>query len=96
MINSVFYVKTDFSNYLQIIIGDGKGMVNYVYFVLAGECKLIEHMIVRERKFKRETRFNIYNPEAQGMRHRKKEKSLKSQEVTKDIGKIEQDEWGVS
>ncbi|XP_015433092.1 PREDICTED: uncharacterized protein LOC107189133 [Dufourea novaeangliae] len=33
----------------EILLGDGKGMVNYVHFLLEGECRLIEHMIVREQ-----------------------------------------------
>lgn len=38
-------------------------MVNYVHFLLEGECSLIEHMIVREKHSVYGTHYEIYDPE---------------------------------
>lgn len=38
-------------------------MVNYVHFVLSGECRLIEHMLVRERPFYDGVRYELYDSE---------------------------------
>lgn len=38
-------------------------MVNYVHFLLEGECSLIEHMIVREKHFVYGTHYELYDPE---------------------------------
>ncbi|XP_043469974.1 uncharacterized protein LOC122503478 [Leptopilina heterotoma] len=76
----------------EIIIGDGKGMVNYVHFVLAGECKLIEHMILKEKKFKRETQYSLYNPENHGSKLNENN-ILKNQKLTENDRKLNQNEW---
>ncbi|XP_051172498.1 uncharacterized protein LOC127288852 [Leptopilina boulardi] len=81
----------------EIIIGDGKGMVNYVYFVLVGECKLIEHMIVEEKKFNREIQYNLYNNlETKESRLKKKDMEMrKNQKLTKYSEKFDQDKWSL-
>lgn len=38
-------------------------MVNYVHFILSGECRLIEHMLVRERPFYHGIQYELYDPE---------------------------------
>lgn len=38
-------------------------MVNYVYFILAGECRLIEHIIIHEEKTFDNVEFKLYEPE---------------------------------
>ena len=38
-------------------------MVNYVYFVLAGECRLIEHMIIHEEKSFGKLKYSLYKTE---------------------------------
>ncbi|KAK0098159.1 hypothetical protein PV326_010736 [Microctonus aethiopoides] len=48
----------------EIILGDGKGMVNYVYFLLSGNCRLIEHMLILEEKRCGEMKYKLYNPNA--------------------------------
>lgn len=48
---------------LQVILGDGTGMVNYVHFILSGECRLIEHMLVREYSTYEGTRYELYDPD---------------------------------
>ncbi|XP_011301105.1 uncharacterized protein [Fopius arisanus] len=54
----------------EILLGDGKGMVNYVYFLLSGKCRLIEHMIIFEQKFCNHVNYELYCPEKyQGSRH---------------------------
>ena len=39
-------------------------MVNYVYFILAGQCRLIEHMNIEENISGQRKQYKIYNPEA--------------------------------
>ncbi|XP_076277246.1 uncharacterized protein LOC143207530 isoform X2 [Lasioglossum baleicum] len=47
----------------EVLLGDGKGMVNYVHFVLEGECRLIEHMIVHEHYISSgNVRYELYRP----------------------------------
>ncbi|XP_029053416.1 uncharacterized protein LOC114880996 isoform X1 [Osmia bicornis bicornis] len=45
----------------EVLLGDGKGMVNYVHFLLEGECELIEHIIVREEHSTRGTHYELYD-----------------------------------
>lgn len=47
----------------KILLGDGMGMVNYVHFILSGECRLIEHMLVRECSTYKGTRYELYDPD---------------------------------
>ncbi|XP_043267774.1 uncharacterized protein [Venturia canescens] len=47
----------------EVLLGDGKGMVNYVYFILAGECRLIEHIIIQEEKSFDNVKFKLYEPD---------------------------------
>ncbi|XP_076749689.1 uncharacterized protein LOC143422711 isoform X2 [Xylocopa sonorina] len=46
----------------EVLLGDGKGMVNYVHFLLEGECRLIEHMIVREKHSVFGTCYELFDP----------------------------------
>ncbi|XP_078038553.1 uncharacterized protein LOC144470856 [Augochlora pura] len=49
----------------EVLLGDGKGMVNYVHFVLEGECRLIEHMTVREKLMADgNVHYELYDPKA--------------------------------
>ncbi|KAL6448422.1 hypothetical protein ACFW04_000385 [Cataglyphis niger] len=47
----------------EVLLGDGKGMVNDVYFILSGECRLIEHMLVRERPSYHGIQYELYDSE---------------------------------
>ncbi|EFN76197.1 Uncharacterized protein C20orf152-like protein [Harpegnathos saltator] len=47
----------------EVLLGDGTGMVNYVHFILNGECRLIEHMLVREYSTYGGTRYELYDPD---------------------------------
>ncbi|XP_029667508.1 uncharacterized protein LOC115238091 [Formica exsecta] len=47
----------------EVLLGDGTGMVNYVHFILSGECRLIEHMLVRERPSYHGIQYELYDPE---------------------------------
>ncbi|XP_012063936.1 PREDICTED: uncharacterized protein LOC105627259 [Atta cephalotes] len=47
----------------EILLGDGKGMVNYVHFILKGKCRLIEHMLVRERPSYHGMQYELYDSE---------------------------------
>ncbi|KAG5344270.1 CNBD2 protein, partial [Acromyrmex heyeri] len=44
----------------EILLGDGKGMVNYVHFILKGKCRLIEHMLVHERSSRYGMQYELY------------------------------------
>lgn len=48
---------------LKVLLGDGRGLVNYVHFILSGKCRLIEHMLVRERSSYHGTRYELHDPE---------------------------------
>lgn len=41
-------------------------MVNYVHFILHGECRLIEHLLVRERSSYHGAQFELYNADSPG------------------------------
>lgn len=41
-------------------------MVNYVHFILHGECRLIEHLLVRERPSYHGVQFELYNDKSPG------------------------------
>ncbi|XP_061934225.1 uncharacterized protein LOC107994723 isoform X2 [Apis cerana] len=69
----------------EVLLGDGKGMVNYVHFLLEGECSLIEHMIVREKHSVYGTHYELYDPE--------KAKSLSWSKNSKIIEKIDELEY---
>ncbi|XP_011698331.1 PREDICTED: uncharacterized protein LOC105456180 isoform X2 [Wasmannia auropunctata] len=49
----------------EVLLGDGRGMVNYVYFILNGKCRLIEHMLVRERPYDG-MQYQLYDSETYG------------------------------
>ncbi|KAL0113758.1 hypothetical protein PUN28_012702 [Cardiocondyla obscurior] len=54
----------------EILLGDGKGMVNYVHFILSGKCRLVEHMLVRERSSYHGTQYELYDVENYGPQKR--------------------------
>lgn len=60
-------------------------MVNYVHFLLEGECSLIEHMIVREKHSVYGTHYELYDPE--------KAKSLSWSKNSKVIEKMDELEY---
>lgn len=41
-------------------------MVNYVHFILNGECRLIEHMLVRKRSSYYGMQYELYDSEISG------------------------------
>ncbi|XP_011500873.1 PREDICTED: uncharacterized protein LOC105364592 [Ceratosolen solmsi marchali] len=45
----------------EILVGDGKGMVHYVYFILSGECELIEHMLIERNQVGKKTKYKLYD-----------------------------------
>ncbi|XP_043491458.1 cAMP-dependent protein kinase regulatory subunit-like [Polistes fuscatus] len=47
----------------EVLLGDGKGMVNYVHFLLEGECRLIEHILVKEKPTAHEMRYELFDSE---------------------------------
>ena len=73
----------------KVLLGDGKGLVNYVHFLVEGECRLIEHMIVRETHFASGTRYELYDPEKS---NGKKEDRL-SESVENGAAKMDEFEY---
>ncbi|KAG5312756.1 CNBD2 protein, partial [Acromyrmex insinuator] len=61
----------------EILLGDGKGMVNYVHFILKGKCRLIEHMLVHERPSYHGMQYELYETYGPQLRRN----SVKTQEV---------------
>lgn len=37
-------------------------MVNYVYFLLSGKCRVIEHLLISEEKHLTYTKYKLYKP----------------------------------
>ncbi|XP_018403857.1 PREDICTED: uncharacterized protein LOC108780593 [Cyphomyrmex costatus] len=60
----------------EILLGDGKGMVNYVHFILSGKCRLIEHMLVRERPSYQGMQYELYDSETFGPQLRRMSKKI--------------------
>lgn len=46
----------------ETIMGDGKGVPNFVYFILSGQCKMIETLLVSVKKRSTKTFYTLYNP----------------------------------
>ncbi|XP_076182497.1 uncharacterized protein LOC143154337 isoform X2 [Ptiloglossa arizonensis] len=63
----------------EVLLGDGKGMINYAHFILDGECRLIEHMIVRERIFANKVRYKLYEPRDSVLQKEAKRKSKETE-----------------
>ncbi|XP_066591883.1 uncharacterized protein [Prorops nasuta] len=47
----------------EILLGDGVGMVNYVHFIVNGECRLLEHMLIREKCVGNRIKYKLYEEE---------------------------------
>ncbi|XP_018307245.1 uncharacterized protein [Mycetomoellerius zeteki] len=60
----------------EILLGDGKGMVNYVHFILNGKCRLIEHMLVHERPSYHGMQYELYDSETFGPQLRRVSKKM--------------------
>lgn len=58
------------------MLGDGKGMVNYVHFILNGKCRLIEHMLVHERPSYHGMQYELYDSETFGPQLRRVSKKM--------------------
>lgn len=69
------------------MLGDGKGMVNHVHFLLEGECRLIEHMIVRKTHSVYGTEYELYDPEKDNAK--KEPRLLKSLEMATKMNELE-------
>ncbi|XP_076244479.1 uncharacterized protein LOC143185402 [Calliopsis andreniformis] len=63
----------------EVLLGDGKGMINYVHFVMDGECCLIEHMLVREQFLVNDVQYELYDPEDIAENEKRKTSSVKSE-----------------
>ncbi|XP_033203949.2 uncharacterized protein LOC117164761 [Bombus vancouverensis nearcticus] len=71
----------------EVLLGDGKGMVNHVHFLLEGECRLIEHMIVRKTYSVYGTEYELYDPEKDNAK--KEPRLLKSLEMATKMNELE-------
>ncbi|XP_031783439.1 cyclic nucleotide-binding domain-containing protein 2 [Nasonia vitripennis] len=45
----------------EVLLGDGKGMIHYVYFLLNGECRLVEHMLVEKKRVGKHVKYKLYD-----------------------------------
>ena len=61
--------------------------MNYVHFLLEGECRLIEHMIVRETDSASGRRYELYDPEKSN--GRKEERLSESVETAAKMDEFE-------
>lgn len=57
-------------------------MVNYVHFLLEGECRLIEHILVREKPTTKEMRYELYDSKTIS-ELKKNEKTIGTSEIIK-------------
>ncbi|XP_014211529.1 uncharacterized protein LOC106641575 [Copidosoma floridanum] len=50
----------------EVLLGDGRGMVHYVYFILSGECRLVEHMLVDKKKSSdgKQAKYKLYDSQS--------------------------------
>ncbi|XP_039309914.1 uncharacterized protein LOC105206843 isoform X1 [Solenopsis invicta] len=64
----------------EVLLGDGRGMVNYVHFILSGKCRLIEHMLVREHLSYHEMQYELYDSETFGPQIQPRKVSRKIEE----------------
>lgn len=46
----------------EIILGDGHGIANYVYFILSGRCQMIESLRVIVKKHLSKKFYTLYDP----------------------------------
>lgn len=71
-------------------------MVNYAYFILSGECKLIEHIIIQEIKSKQGIQYKKYTPKLRDSVSREKCKNPeRKHEAFKEDRKSFNKEWMV-
>ncbi|XP_046489030.1 cyclic nucleotide-binding domain-containing protein 2 [Neodiprion pinetum] len=47
----------------EVLLGDAKGMVNYVHFILHGKCRVIEHMVIHEELVVNKVKYKLYDPQ---------------------------------
>ncbi|XP_046814974.1 uncharacterized protein LOC124422499 isoform X1 [Vespa crabro] len=66
----------------EVLLGDGKGMVNYVHFLLEGECRLIEHILVKKKPTTQEMRYELYDSKTIS-ELKQNERSIDTGETTK-------------
>lgn len=46
----------------QVVLGDGCGSENMVYFVLEGECVMIEHLLVYKNIVRGKVEYRVFDP----------------------------------
>ncbi|XP_076631746.1 uncharacterized protein LOC143346931 isoform X1 [Colletes latitarsis] len=73
----------------EVLLGDGKGMVNYVHFLMDGECHLIEHILVREEISNNKVHYELYDPKDSVAKIEAKQPSRKTKVTEKKLKKLE-------
>lgn len=68
---------------MKVILGDGRGSAYDVHFILSGECRLIEHLLVRKRSSYHGTRYELFDRETSGPEQFFKKRSGKTEEFEK-------------
>ncbi|KAF7991688.1 hypothetical protein HCN44_010489 [Aphidius gifuensis] len=47
----------------EVILGDGRGLTNHVYFLLDGKCQVVEHLLVYQEKHHGYIKYKLFDPE---------------------------------
>ncbi|XP_043665208.1 uncharacterized protein LOC122627780 [Vespula pensylvanica] len=74
----------------EVLLGDGKGMVNYVHFLLEGECRMIEHILVREKPTIQEMKYELYDSKTVSKLNKNK-KNIDTNEIKQKESKVDND-----
>ncbi|KAF7405078.1 hypothetical protein HZH66_003984 [Vespula vulgaris] len=74
----------------EVLLGDGKGMVNYVHFLLEGECRMIEHILVREKHTTQEMKYELYDSKTVSKLNKNK-KNIDTNEIKQKESKVDND-----
>lgn len=59
-------------------------MVHYVYFLLSGECRLIEHMLVEKNKVGQKVKYKLYTSQQEDKNPRQRIGRAKKLELSDD------------
>lgn len=73
----------------KVLLGDAKGLVNYVHFVIDGECQLMEHMLVREQHGVHGVHYELYEPKDNGINQKEKVSLKKLKTSEKKLQELE-------
>lgn len=64
-------------------------MIHYVYFILSGECRLIEHMLVEKKKYGNKVKYKLYDSQQMEKNPRQQISRNKNLQIFEDDGPSE-------